>query len=63
MRRMKVFAPALIWDEPLPAGQVLIRDGMLLGCGDGALRLEGVQPEGSRRMTGGEYVCGNKSRG
>lgn len=61
LRRMKVFPPVFIVDEPLPAGEVSVRDGMLLvGCGDGALRLESVQPEGARRMTGGDYVRGRK---
>lgn len=60
-RRMKVFPPAVMLDEPIPAGEVVIRDGRLIvGCGDGALELECVQPEGSRRMSGGDYARGRK---
>ena len=34
-------------------------DGPLVACGEGALRLLEVQPEGKRIMTGREYICGH----
>lgn len=60
-RRIKVFPPVVVVPEPLAAGEIAFRDGALLvGCGDGALRLESVQPEGARRMSGADYARGRK---
>lgn len=60
-RRMKVFPPVAILPERIAAGEVVLRDGnLIVGCGDDALRLESVQPEGARRMGGGDYARGRK---
>jgi len=42
-------------------GEVLSadREGIVVACGEGALRLLEVQAEGARRMTGGEFVAGH----
>lgn len=44
-----------------PPGGGLVQDGeeLVLGCGDGALVLEQVQPPGKRPMPGGEYLRGH----
>jgi methionyl-tRNA formyltransferase len=34
-------------------------EGPVIACGDGALRLLDVQPQGKRVMTGREYICGH----
>ncbi len=43
------------------AGMVLdITDGIVVGCGDGSVKLTEVQPEGKRRMSAKDYLLGNK---
>jgi len=43
------------------AGEVLTADksGILIGCGEGSLRLTSLQREGGRRMTAVEFLAGN----
>lgn len=44
-----------------PPGTVLAAQGVLeVGCGEGALRLLEVQPEGKRRMTAAEFLSGHR---
>lgn len=38
-------------------------DGPLVACGEGALRLLEVQPEGGKPMNGAAYLCGHKMKG
>ena len=33
-------------------------DGILVGCGDGALRIMRLQKEGARRLTAAEFLAG-----
>lgn len=42
-------------------GQILAADktGILVGCGEGSLRLTSIQREGGRRLTAGEFLAGN----
>jgi methionyl-tRNA formyltransferase len=43
-----------------PAGQILQmdRDGMLVACGEGAVRVAVVQPAGKRRLAPNEWASG-----
>jgi len=60
-RRLKVFPPVEVLDAGPPAGEWNFSDGQLVvGCGQGALRLSEVQPEGSRRMKAEDYLRGRK---
>jgi methionyl-tRNA formyltransferase len=42
-------------------GEILAADktGILIGCGEGSLRLTSLQREGGRRMTAGDFLAGN----
>ena len=51
MKRLKIFPPVEIAHHPLVPGELAVHAGQLLiGCGDGALALSQVQPEGSKAM-------------
>jgi methionyl-tRNA formyltransferase len=44
----------------LAPGVVALRDGRLVvGCGEGALALDEVQPAGGRRMSGATFLNGH----
>jgi methionyl-tRNA formyltransferase len=50
-KRLKIFPPVGIAHHPLAPGELSVHEGQLLiGCGDGALALSQVQPEGSKAM-------------
>ena len=50
-KRLKIFPPVEIAHHPLAPGELAVHAGQLLiGCGDGALTLSLVQPEGSKAM-------------
>lgn len=58
-KRLKIFPPVTAVDEALPAGEISTANGkFLVGCGTGALILEHIQPEGSRRMSAADYLRG-----
>jgi methionyl-tRNA formyltransferase len=60
-RRLKVFPPVEVLDRDLSPGEWEMSDGQLVvGCGQGALRLTQVQPEGARRMSAEEFLRGRK---
>ena len=60
-KRLKIFPPTTVVDASLTPGQISTADGYLtIGCGQGALRLESVQPDGTRRMSAGDYLRGRK---
>jgi methionyl-tRNA formyltransferase len=47
-------------ESEVPAGELREQDGaLLLGCGEGALRLELVQPPGGRPMPADAYLRGH----
>lgn len=59
-RRLKVYGSRVL-DMSGEAGTVIDNNGRLIvACGDGALELTEVQPEGSRRMTAAAMLMGNK---
>ncbi|MEI7927888.1 MAG: methionyl-tRNA formyltransferase [Verrucomicrobiales bacterium] len=58
-RRLKVFPPTQIIEQQLAPDVIEITDGeMIVGCAVGALKLQVVQPEGSKRMAVAEYLRG-----
>ncbi len=60
-KRLKIFPPTSVIDISLAAGEVSIIEGQLImGCGNRALRLEVVQPEGGKRMSAADYLRGRK---
>jgi methionyl-tRNA formyltransferase len=57
---VKLFRPRVELRDGMP-GDVLDTDeevGVLIACGEGAVRVREVQPSGKRRMTAGEWVRG-----
>lgn len=60
-KRLKIFPPTEIVQHLLAPGEVANIDGhLVIGCGQNSLRLESVQPDGSRRMSGRDYLRGRK---
>jgi methionyl-tRNA formyltransferase len=60
-QRLKILPPARPVDRDLTPGSLSITDGRLVvGCGDGALELTAVQPDGSKAMSAGDYLRGRK---
>jgi methionyl-tRNA formyltransferase len=58
-KRLKIHPPARVLDAGPPPGELAVADGRLVvGCGEGALELLTVQPEGSRRMAAADYLRG-----
>jgi methionyl-tRNA formyltransferase len=58
-KRMKIFPPVAVAEERLPPREVRAGEGKLwIGCGTGALVVHEVQPDGSRRMSVKDYLCG-----
>lgn len=60
-RRLKIHEARVAGGEG-PAGTVLPAPagGLVVACGDGALELLVVQPEGGRRMTAAEFLAGHR---
>lgn len=60
-KRLKIFpATAVVAAGPGP-GEISSEDGRLIvGCGQGALELTSVQPEGGKRMSAIDYLRGRK---
>jgi methionyl-tRNA formyltransferase len=58
-KRLKLFPPVTVAELALAPREVRAGDGELwIGCGDGALGLREVQPDGSRRMSVADYLRG-----
>ncbi len=57
---LKVFT-AVACEGKGECGKVIdFTDGIIVACGEGAVRLTEVQPEGKRRMSAKDYLLGNK---
>jgi|TARA_Y100000385_G_C12514714_1_gene392811 methionyl-tRNA formyltransferase len=58
---MKIFPPAAIGEGQGQPGELLEvgEETIEIACGSGSLILGEVQPEGSRRMNGGELARGH----
>jgi methionyl-tRNA formyltransferase len=64
VKRLKLFPPCVVLDQPLAVGETALIDGVLtVGCGEGAIQFEFLQPEGSRRMAAADYARGRKVNG
>jgi len=58
-RRLKVFPPTQVIGRNLAPGVIEVVEGeLLIGTSKGTLKLEIVQPEGSKRMTVSDYLRG-----
>jgi methionyl-tRNA formyltransferase len=63
-KRLKVLPPAFVSNHQLSPGEIFCEGGKLIvGCGDGALELSTVQPDGGKRMSAAEYLRGRKPMG
>lgn len=59
-KTVKVYRSAVCGHTDAAPGTVLAGEGLTVACGDGtALRLEEIQPEGSRRMAANDYLRGH----
>jgi methionyl-tRNA formyltransferase len=59
----KIFAPVeLLPGTSAPPGEIIEanRQGIIVGCGEGALRILEIQPAGSRRMPVIDFLAGRK---
>jgi methionyl-tRNA formyltransferase len=60
-KRLKIFPPTSVVEMILEPGAISIGEGRLIvGCGDGALELTSLQPEGGKRMSAPNYLRGRK---
>ncbi len=60
-KRLKIFPPTTAVDIALPAGEVSVVGGQLIvGCRNGSLHLEVVQPDGGKKMLVADYLRGHK---
>jgi methionyl-tRNA formyltransferase len=59
--RLRVFAARIEARSGIPGTVLELHgEGPLVACGEKALRLLQVQPEGKKAMTGAAYLCGHK---
>lgn len=60
-KRLKIFPPSILADAALAPGEISATSGkLLIGCGNGALELTTVQPDGGKRMSAADYLRGRK---
>lgn len=60
-KRLKILPPSSLVDATLAPGEISAEGGnLIVGCGEGALKLTNVQPEGGRPMSSAEYLRGRK---
>ena len=61
-KRLKIYPPTVVVpDQALEPGRILWENSRcLIGCGQGALELMTVQPEGAKRMDAQDYLRGRK---
>ncbi|MEN9974250.1 MAG: hypothetical protein RLZZ282_256 [Verrucomicrobiota bacterium] len=61
-KRLKIYPPTVVVPhQVLEPGRILWENGRcLVGCGQGALELMTVQPEGAKRMDAQDYLRGRK---
>ncbi|MDG1357563.1 MAG: methionyl-tRNA formyltransferase, partial [Akkermansiaceae bacterium] len=58
-RRLKIFPQVELSDQSGKPGQVLSTDELLtVACGEGALLVKSLQPDGSRRMSSADFLMG-----
>ena len=60
-KRLKILPPTILTDLTLAPGEISTREGKLIvGCGEKALELTTVQPDGGKRMPAADYLRGRK---
>ena len=62
-RRLKIFPQTSVKSDLIgKPGEVLelSKDGLLVACGKGAIRIQNLQPEGSARMDAASFAAGNR---
>ncbi len=60
VRRLKIFPQVRVCEQGGLPGEVLATDGVLcVACGEGALEITILQPEGARRMKASEFLLGD----
>jgi methionyl-tRNA formyltransferase len=60
-KRLKIFPPTRVIEASMPAGKIAIEDGkLIIACGESALELTTVQPDGGKRMAAADYLRGRK---
>ncbi|MEI8039626.1 MAG: methionyl-tRNA formyltransferase, partial [Verrucomicrobiota bacterium] len=58
-KRLKIHPPTAVVARVLEPGRIVSEEGrVLVGCGQGALELTCVQPEGAKRMGAADYLRG-----
>lgn len=57
-KRLKVYFAEKIPAVAAPPGTVTDGEGLCIACGNGALRLTDIQPEGGKRMTDSDFLRG-----
>ena len=60
-RKLKVLKTA-VRSESGPAGTLLDTDGFVIACGQDALEIVELVPEGKGRMTGAQFLQGLRDR-
>ncbi len=61
-KRLKIFAGEMVLKDGFVPGQIVVEDGgIIVGCGQGAIKLLNVQIEGKRRMSVREFLSGYRS--
>jgi len=60
-KRLKIFPPATVVQQTLVPGEISTADGDLtIGCGNDALVITMLQPDGGKRMSAADYLHGRK---
>ena len=60
-KRLKIFPHCRVMSMDIPPGAIAEDcDRLIIGCGEGALEIAIVQPEGGRRISAAEYLRGRK---
>lgn len=59
-RRLKIFPPVLVVEGAGDPGEIIACDGdrFRVACGDGAIQISCLQPDGSRRMKVSDFLLG-----
>ncbi len=63
-KRVKIHPPARVVERELAPGAVCCEGGRLIvGCGEAALAITSLQPEGGKRMSAADYLRGRNPEG
>lgn len=61
IRHIKILEASVLLSDPSPPGTILQANPseLLVACGENALQIKKIQPEGRRAMTAGEFLAGH----